>query len=312
MKFEFHPELLQYRADIMEVLAEAGYRWLSAFRSIDIDHADMFLEVDGIHDQDTAWGIAKTLADRFPWGVWAYRKDYGPEDWVVMLLVRGKGFSFGGRGDDRPSQGSSVEAGAADSKEQESNVEEEPDGATDGLLMPSLGGLAMQTKLPPPEIMFARYARLLHAISRADYLPAIRLPAPVRSNRQTNDGEWDGMVDLIIRLADLRVSAGQLRQVLPLLSARRDLVDLLGEAVLIARRDRLHAFLADLPAAAASRYELLALIPGIVHHGLTILPPSPKESWRLAFSVHASAISTVLEQELQRVAAEGKEALDKK
>jgi hypothetical protein len=74
----------------------------------------------------------------------------------------------------------------------------------------------------------------------------------------------------------------------------------------------LDAFLADLPVAAAVRYELLAMFRGIQHHGLTILPPSPGESWRLAFSVHASAISQVLDQELQWVAAEGAEEADKK
>jgi hypothetical protein len=312
MKFEFHPELLQYRADIMEVLAEAGYRWLSAFMSIDIDHSDMFLEVDGVPDEDTAWGIAKTLADRFPWGVWAYRKDWGAEDWVVMLLVRGKGFSFGGRGDGRPSPGSSVEAGATDSKEQEGDVKEEPDGSTDGLPVPSLGGLAMQSKPLAPEEMLRRFSKLLEAFTRPNYIPQIEIHAPVRADGGTRDPEWDGMVKITVRLSDVRATIGQVRQIVPLLKSRTDLLDLLAEAILVTKRDRLDAFLAELPATAAERYELLAMPRGVLHHGLTILQPSEGESWRLAFLVHASAVSEVLDEELQRVAAEGAEAMDKK
>jgi len=312
MKFEFHPELLQYRADIMEVLAEAGYRWLSTFRSIDIDHADMFLEVDGVPNEDTAWGIAKTLADRFPWGVWAYRKDWGAEDWVVMLLVRGKGFSFGGRGDDRLSQGSSVEAGATDSKEQESTVEEEPDGTTDGLLMPSLGGFEMKSKPLAPEEMLRRFAKLLEAFTRRDYIPQIEIHAPVRADGGTGDPQWDGMVKITVRLSDLRVTVGQVRQIVPLLKSRTDLLDILAETILVTKRDRLDAFLGDLPATIADRYELLASFRGILHHGLIILPPSATESGRLAFLVHCSAVSEVLDEELQRVAAEGAEEANKK
>jgi hypothetical protein len=108
-------------------------------------------------------------------------------------------------------------------------------------------------------------------------------------------------------LSDIRVSVNQVRQILPLLKVRNDLINLLGEAVLVARRDRLDAFLADLPRRAATRYELLAMPCGVVHHGLSSLSPSQGESWRLAFLIHCSAVSEVLDQELQRVAAEGAE-----
>lgn len=120
------------------------------------------------------------------------------------------------------------------------------------------------------------------------------------------------MVRVVLRLSDIRVTITQFRQVLPLLKLRTDLIDLLAEAILVARRDRLDAFLADLPAGAAARYELLAMPRGVLRHGLTVLQPSEGESWRLAFLMHCSAISEVLDQELQRVAAEGEEALDKK
>ncbi|HUJ72669.1 MAG TPA: hypothetical protein VLZ30_10510 [Verrucomicrobiae bacterium] len=142
-------------------------------------------------------------------------------------------------------------------------------------------------------------------------LPQIEIHAPVRADGGTSDA-WDGQVKITVRLSDVRVTIGQVRQVVPLLKSRTDLIDLLAEAILTTKRDRLDAFLADLPAGAAARYELLAMPRGVLHHGLTILPPSQGDSWRLAFLVHCSAISQVLDGEMQRMAAEGAEQVDKK
>jgi hypothetical protein len=140
----------------------------------------------------------------------------------------------------------------------------------------------------------------------------VEIHAPLRADGCTSDPEWDGMVKITIKLSDVRVTIGQIRQILPLLKSRPDLLDLLAEGILVTRRDSLNAFLAELPAAAAYQYELLALIPGIFHHGLTIVPPSATECGRLAFSVHCSVIFEVLNQESKRLAAEGEEAMDKK
>jgi hypothetical protein len=306
MEFKFRPELLEYRAEIMEALNGAGYSWLVDYRSIDLDHRDALIEIDGVKCEDTALGITRVLAARFPWGIRVYERDFGDRDWMVVLVVRGHGMKFGGCDDGGSPDGTSFEISPAEPEKPEGTDNEEPIGAVEeGQATPTIGGLQMKIAPPAPEVMFAQYAKLLHALSRVDYVPLLNMPAPVRSNRQTGTADWDGMVDVIVRLVDLRVSMSQLRQVLPLLGKRRDLVDLLAEATIVARRDRLDAFLADLPTSAASQYELLALVPGVFHHGLTVLPPSPGESWRLAFSVHASAISQVLDQEMQRVAAEG-------
>jgi hypothetical protein len=43
----------------------------------------------------------------------------------------------------------------------------------------------------------------------------------------------------------------------------------------------------------------------VAHPVLTFQRPTQGESWRMTFSVHVSAISRVLDAELQRVAAEG-------
>jgi hypothetical protein len=67
MEFKFRPELLEYRARVMEVLTAAGFFWLGHFSCIDLDHRDSLLEVDGIRDEDTALGIAKALASKFSW-----------------------------------------------------------------------------------------------------------------------------------------------------------------------------------------------------------------------------------------------------
>lgn len=170
----------------------------------------------------------------------------------------------------------------------------------------------MNIKPLAPEEMLRRFAKLLEAFTRRDYIPQIEIHAPVRAAGGTSDPEWDGMVKITIRLSDVRVTIGQVRQIVPLLKSRTELLDLLAETILITKRDRLDAFLAELPSMAAAQYELLAMFRGVLHHGLTILPPSATESGRLAFSVHCSVISEVLDQELKRMAADGETALDKK
>ena len=170
----------------------------------------------------------------------------------------------------------------------------------------------MKIKPLPPEVMMSRFAKLLYAVSHEAYVPLIELATAVGTHGRTAEEHWDGMVRVVVRLSDIRVTITQFRQVLPLLKLRTDLIDLLAGAILVARRDRLDAFLADLPEAAAIQYELLAMFQGVLHHGLTVLPPTQGESWRLEFLMHAAAVSEVLNQEMQRVATEGETAMDKK
>jgi hypothetical protein len=313
MKFEFKPELFEYRHRVMEALSDAGFWWLSHFRSVDLDHQYMLIEIDGIKSEDAALGIAKVLAARFPWGIRGLQKDYGDGDWMVILVLRGHGMKFGGRDDGGSPDGTSFEFAPADPEEPERTVEEEPAAAIEeGREKLTIGGLQMKIKPLAPEEMLRRFAKLLEAFTRRDYIPLIEITVPVRADGGTSDPGWDGMVKVILRLSDMHVSISQVRQVIPLLRTRNDLLDLLAEAILVTKRDNLNAFLAELPTAAANQYELLALVPGVFHHGLTVLQPSDSESWRLAFSVHCSVISEVLDEEMQRVAAEGETALDKK
>jgi hypothetical protein len=222
----------------------------------------------------------------------------------VMILTKGKGFTFGGHADGRSPSGSSAEADATDTEEHEGTNAEELDETINGEVAPILGGLAMQTKPPAPDAL-ARYAKLLHALSRpGDGVPVIELPAPVAANGVHGD-EWNGKVLLTMRLKDMRVTVAQLRQVTPLLRGRPDLVNILAEGFLTAHRDRLDRFVADLPTAAASQYEAFGLKTGIWHHGLLVLEPSGQEPWRIVFTTHAMAISAVLDDQMQRVAAEG-------
>jgi hypothetical protein len=288
MDYEFKPELLEYRHAVMEVLAAAGYRWLADYRSIDLDHEDMFLEVDGIRDEDRARGITRVVAAKFKWGIRVYQREYGDQDWVVQIRVLDRGVVFGGSDDGQQSE---VSANAPDDDRQQN-----PLAAPGGQKMKRLA----------PEELLERFGIILQKFSRRTYVPVIYLPATVRSDGSAD--HWDGLVSIFVRLRDVRLTIGQFRQVQPLLRTRPDLVDLLGEAILVARRDWLEWFVANLPPGAACRYEPLAIGTRNKHHGLKIIsPPSNEKSWGVLLSVHCSAISEVLSHEMQRVAAEGEQ-----
>src|ERR1039457_6565938 len=109
------------------------------------------------------------------------------------------------------------------------------------------------------EEMWERFAKLLQRFCRRDYDPLIKLVVSGDANDGKCENEWQGMVRVTIRLKDVGISAGKLQQVLPLLRARADLVNVLGEAVLVAHRDELSGFIGDLSPVASNRYESLAL-----------------------------------------------------
>lgn len=310
MEFKFHGELLQYRAEVMDALSAAGYTWLIDYRSIDVDHQEYLLEVDGVPDERVAWRIANVVARRFPWGILGYEKYAG--DWLLVLVLRGRGIKLGGHDDGGRPSSVGFEIGPAEGEETDGTTEEQPIEASEDGLIRIPGGIPMAVKPLAPELTLARYAKLLHALGRGNYTPTVEMVTTVGAGSKQGDAPWDGMIRLVVRLSDIRVTITQLRQLLPTLRVRPDLVDLMTEALIVASRDRLDTLLADLPPAAAIRYEPLALLQGTFHPGLTVLEPSSGESWRLEFLVQSSLISQVLDQAMQRLAAEGTEALDEK
>ncbi len=64
--FPFHPELLEAWGSAMRALAEADIHWLSDYRSIDLDHELVGLEVCAIQDADVVVPIARVLLATFP------------------------------------------------------------------------------------------------------------------------------------------------------------------------------------------------------------------------------------------------------
>jgi hypothetical protein len=171
--------------------------------------------------------------------------------------VKGSGFLFGGgddgqrpgrpstqTGDAKPEKGTAggEPAGAHDPEEEQGAVEEERDGEhgdrieepthdetsanePDGdqhqnLMLTLMGGKQMNAT--PPEELLRRFAIILQKLSQRTYVPLIYLPAPARTVGQTGDADWDGMVDIIVRLRDVRISMSHVRRILPLLRTRRE------------------------------------------------------------------------------------------
>lgn len=63
--FAFHPELFELRNDVLELLAEHGFAWLSDYGSVDMLHDVFGLEVCGIHQEEDARDILKLLQRKF-------------------------------------------------------------------------------------------------------------------------------------------------------------------------------------------------------------------------------------------------------
>lgn len=79
--FRFAPELFEVRTDVIAMLADAGFDWLSHYSSVDPLHDLYGIEVCGIHELDDAKEIRNRLMTMFPdWtpGCLCY-KDYGRE-----------------------------------------------------------------------------------------------------------------------------------------------------------------------------------------------------------------------------------------
>jgi len=291
MNFEYRPELLIRRAQVMDILTAAGFRWLWDFRNIDLDHENMLIEVDGIRDGSLALDMSQELSKRLRWRLLVCRRDYDDQDWMIKIHA-----------DVNPATPVAEPRHVTEqhSTHKDGSGKPETGNASASVPMASIGG-NMNKALRPGQ-MLGRFGKMLQNFSREDYSPAIALVA--------NDGadDWDGMVLVVVRLEDVRMTVGQLRQLLPLLRVRSDLVNLAVATILLTCRDCLGKFIADLPASTSIKYEALALGHQVDRHGMKLLPPSPDAlCWRIVFCVHCSAISQVLDQQLQELAAEGKD-----
>jgi hypothetical protein len=88
-RFQFHPELFDYRQRALDALAAAGFAWLSDFNSVDMMHDVYGLEVCAIRERADARAIEELLHRLFP--RWHYRSTYyedsnaGEIGWKVIV-----------------------------------------------------------------------------------------------------------------------------------------------------------------------------------------------------------------------------------
>jgi hypothetical protein len=88
-EFQFHGELFELRAMVMESLAENGFVWLSDFGSVDLAHDIFGLEVTGIREEDQATQIQELLIQVLPG--WNFRRNFyedqnlGEIGWKVIV-----------------------------------------------------------------------------------------------------------------------------------------------------------------------------------------------------------------------------------
>jgi hypothetical protein len=72
--FAFHAELFELRNDVLEMLADHGFAWLSDFGSIDLMHDVYGIEVCGIREETDAHTIQTLLRKQFP--SWRHSRMY--------------------------------------------------------------------------------------------------------------------------------------------------------------------------------------------------------------------------------------------
>lgn len=86
--FRFSPELLQTRSEVISLLNDEGFEWLSHFGGVDPMHDIYGIEVCGIHQEEDAREIMKILINNFP--NWKHHrivlKDWGREyGWIARV-----------------------------------------------------------------------------------------------------------------------------------------------------------------------------------------------------------------------------------
>ncbi len=91
--FRFCPELFETRTDVIGMLSEHNFDWLSHYSSVDPIHDLYGIEVCGIHDEGDAGDILDLLMEMFP--AWTPScmcyKDYGREPGWKARVFRDQG-----------------------------------------------------------------------------------------------------------------------------------------------------------------------------------------------------------------------------
>ena len=72
--FEFHAELFEVRNEVLELLADCGFAWLSDFGFIDLMHDIYGIEVCGILRQEDAQAIEAVLLKTY--SSWRHSRMY--------------------------------------------------------------------------------------------------------------------------------------------------------------------------------------------------------------------------------------------
>lgn len=96
-QFNFHGELFDLRAMVMEALSENGFIWLSDFGSVDLAHDIYGLEVTGIREEERADGIHDLLLEVLP--NWHFHRQYyedqnlGEIGWKIVISREPESFN---------------------------------------------------------------------------------------------------------------------------------------------------------------------------------------------------------------------------
>jgi len=92
-RFEFHPELFEYRSRALAYLSDAGYLWLQDFGSVDLLHTEYGFEVCGIKQKSRASQMLTVLKRSFPDFEHAEMcyKDFGADEGWKVIISRKRG-----------------------------------------------------------------------------------------------------------------------------------------------------------------------------------------------------------------------------
>jgi hypothetical protein len=95
--FQFHGELFDLRAMVMEALSENDFVWLSDFGSVDLAHDIYGIEVTGVPDESRADDMHSLLVELLP--EWHFRRQFyeaqnlGEIGWKIIISREPENFA---------------------------------------------------------------------------------------------------------------------------------------------------------------------------------------------------------------------------
>jgi hypothetical protein len=162
-------------------------------------------------------------------------------------------------------------------------------------------------KTVPKHETLEEFGHLLKELARGKYaigLYPVIVSDDARSAIYGGDLDgWDGNLEIVVRLSDLKMSRAQVRKVWPIIRERQDLIHLLARAALWSHQDRFEGFVAKLD---GSVYRAAVSNVAARHCGIYLYAPDPEDKgWKISIVVHIEEVSLMFSQVLQQAATEG-------